>query len=227
LRRQATTSRATPAGSSRVERLDPFALPVRFENADHAADERVRMIELHRERVVLRRALCGIKMAVNLPVAAYQGVAIRMQEIAASSPSVIAVVLEHPDPALSVTLCCAADGTESSRNGNPGVARSACRFWSRGPTAACAGHSNASGAFTWAPRCGVGAAMECCTSGGQPCRCGEHVVCSLYRRSSTSTSARSSPAIEPAFGGLRAMRAQKQPAARAPQTGSARHRDWI
>jgi hypothetical protein len=111
LRRQATT-RATPAGSSRVERLDPFALPVRFENADHAADERVRMIELHRERVVLRRALCGIKMAVNLPVAAYQGVAIRMEEIAASSSSVIAVVLEHPDPALSVTLCHAADGTD-------------------------------------------------------------------------------------------------------------------
>ena len=111
MRRQATT-RATSAGSSRVERLDPFALPVRFENADQTADERVRMIELHRERVVLRRALCGIKMAVSLPVAAYQGVAIRMQEIAASSPSVIAVVLEHPDPALSVTLCRAADGAD-------------------------------------------------------------------------------------------------------------------
>ena len=111
MRRQATT-RATPAGSSRVERLDPFALPVRFENADQTADERVRMIELHRERVVLRRALCGIKMAVNLPVAAYQGVAIRMEEIAASSSSVIAVVLEHPDPALSVTLCRAADGAD-------------------------------------------------------------------------------------------------------------------
>ncbi len=112
MRRQATTSRATPAGSSRVERLDPFALPVRFENADHVADERVRMIELHRERVVLRRALRGIKMAVNLPVAAYCGVAIRIQEIAANAPGAIAVVLAHPDPALSVTLCHAADGSD-------------------------------------------------------------------------------------------------------------------
>jgi uncharacterized protein DUF6101 len=101
-----------PAGSSRVERLDPFALPLRFEDADHAADERVRVVELHREHVVLRRALCGIKMAVNLPVAAYLGVAIRMEPTTAHSPGAIAVVLEHPDPALSLTLCRAADGSD-------------------------------------------------------------------------------------------------------------------
>jgi hypothetical protein len=95
-----------------VERLDPFALPLRFEDADHAADERVRVVELHRERVVLRRALSGIKMAVNLPVAAYFGVAIRMEPTTANSPGPIAVVLEHPDPALSLTLCRAADGSD-------------------------------------------------------------------------------------------------------------------
>jgi hypothetical protein len=49
-----------------VERLDPFALPLRFEDADHATDKRVRVVELHRELVVLRRALCGIKMSVNI-----------------------------------------------------------------------------------------------------------------------------------------------------------------
>jgi hypothetical protein len=48
-----------------VERLDPFALPLRFKDPDHAADERVRVVELHRERVVLRRTLCGIKMPVD------------------------------------------------------------------------------------------------------------------------------------------------------------------
>ena len=74
MRRQATTSRLTPAGSSRDERLDPFALPLRFVAVDHTADERVRLVELHRERVVLRRALHGIKMAVQLPVASYLGV---------------------------------------------------------------------------------------------------------------------------------------------------------
>ena len=98
-----------PAGSGRVERLDPFALPVRFEDADHAADARVRMVEIHRERVVLRRALRGIKMAVNLPVAAYLGVAIRMQPTTANSPGAVVIVLEHADPALSVTLCRATE----------------------------------------------------------------------------------------------------------------------
>ena len=57
MRRQATTSRLAPAGSSRDERLDPFALPLRFVATDHTADERIRLVELHRERVVLRRAL--------------------------------------------------------------------------------------------------------------------------------------------------------------------------
>lgn len=112
MRRQATTSRATPAGSSRGERLDPFALPLRFEDADHTADERVRVVELHRERVVLRRALRGIKMAVNLPVASYRGVLIRMEPTTVNAPGAIAVVLEHADPALSLTLCRAADGSD-------------------------------------------------------------------------------------------------------------------
>jgi len=33
-----------PAGSSCVERLDPFALPLRFDAADKAADERIRSV---------------------------------------------------------------------------------------------------------------------------------------------------------------------------------------
>ncbi len=101
-----------PAGSSRVERLDPFALPLRFEMSDGTADERVRVVELHRERVVLRRALRGIKMAVNLPIAAYRGVAIRMEPPAGEAQGAVAVVLEHSDPALSLTLYRAADGTD-------------------------------------------------------------------------------------------------------------------
>src|SRR6476469_8067788 len=67
-----------PAGSSRALRLDPFALPARFWASDAAADERVRHVELHRERVILRRAVGGMRMALNLPVSSYRGVAIRM-----------------------------------------------------------------------------------------------------------------------------------------------------
>jgi hypothetical protein len=95
-----------PAGSGRSARLDPFALPVRFQAADAAADGRSREVELTRERVVVRRAVAGIRMAVNLPISAYRGVAIRTSDEGAS------VVLEHHDPSLALELYAAADGDE-------------------------------------------------------------------------------------------------------------------
>jgi hypothetical protein len=112
LRRQTGVDRHAPVGSSRVERLDPFSLPVRFEVGDKAADGRVRSVELTRERVVLRRALHGMLMAVNLPVTAYLGVAIRMEPPDAETPGSVAVVLEHRDPALSLPLYRTDDGAE-------------------------------------------------------------------------------------------------------------------
>ena len=57
MRRQTATSGINPAGSSRALRLDPLSLPVRFDAHDIRADGGVRHIELHRERVVLRRAV--------------------------------------------------------------------------------------------------------------------------------------------------------------------------
>jgi hypothetical protein len=101
-----------PAGSSRVQRLDPFALPVRFADTDAASDTRMRIVELHRERVIVRRALCGIKMAVSVPLTAYLGVAIRMEPADAGSTGAVAVVLEHSDQALSLTLYRACDGND-------------------------------------------------------------------------------------------------------------------
>ena len=92
------------AGSSRALRRDPFSLPVRFEAADEAADERLRVIDLHRERVVVRRSVRGMRMALNLPVAGFRGVAIRFAGKTDEPPSAIAVVLEHGDPALSLPL---------------------------------------------------------------------------------------------------------------------------
>jgi uncharacterized protein DUF6101 len=92
------------AGSSRTSRLDPFSLPVRFETADEFADERRRVVDLHRERVVVRRCVRGMRMAVNVPVAAFRGVAIRLYGEANRPPTDIAVVLEHGDPALSLPL---------------------------------------------------------------------------------------------------------------------------
>jgi hypothetical protein len=101
-----------PAGSSRPERLDPFALPIRFAVSDTAADQRVRFVELTRERVVMRRAVRGIKMAVNLPLAAYRGVAIRMEPPSGDTPGAVSVMLEHRDPGLSLPLYSATESSE-------------------------------------------------------------------------------------------------------------------
>jgi Family of unknown function (DUF6101) len=92
------------AGSSRAMRLDPFSLPVRFEAADEAADGRRRIVDIHRERVIVRRSVGGMRMALNLPVATFRGVAIRLNGYADEPPTAIDVVLEHGDPALSLPL---------------------------------------------------------------------------------------------------------------------------
>jgi Family of unknown function (DUF6101) len=100
------------AGSSRVQRLDPFSLPVRFAAADETADERLRIVELYRERVVLRRSVRGMRMALNLPVTAFRGVAIRLSGKAGEPQSAIAVVLEHGDPDLSLPLFSSSESDE-------------------------------------------------------------------------------------------------------------------
>src|SRR5215831_4646466 len=83
------------AGSGRALRLDPFGLPVRFSASDAAADGRVRDIELHRERVVLRRSLRGMRMALNMPVKAFDGVSVQLVPVETEAKDMLAVVLEH------------------------------------------------------------------------------------------------------------------------------------
>jgi hypothetical protein len=85
-------------------RLDPFGLPVRFSASDAAADGRVRDIELHRERIVLRRSLHGMRMALNMPVAAYDGISLCLLPAEDGAQEVLAVVLKHNDPALTLPL---------------------------------------------------------------------------------------------------------------------------
>jgi uncharacterized protein DUF6101 len=92
-------------------RLDPFSLPVRFTAADGTADEGLCVVDLHRERVALRRGLAGMRMAVNLPVAAYRGVAIRL-DATTETPPFVAVTLEHADAALSLPLFCSTDNDD-------------------------------------------------------------------------------------------------------------------
>lgn len=92
------------AGSSGALLLDPFALPLRFAARDAATDGRVRHIELHRERVVVRRCLAGMRMAVNMPVSAFAGVSIRTMPGEGDTAATVAVVLEHKDPGLALPV---------------------------------------------------------------------------------------------------------------------------
>src|SRR6476646_1145316 len=92
------------AGSGRALRLDPFGLPVRFSTSDAAADGCMRDIELHRERVVLRRSLRGMRMALNMPVAAFDGISLLSVPAENGMQETLAVVLKHIDPALTLPL---------------------------------------------------------------------------------------------------------------------------
>src|SRR5262249_5417525 len=75
-------------------------------------DGALRVVDRHRDRVVLRRARAGMRMAVNLPVAAYRGVAIKLFAEADKPPHMFAVTLEHADAALSLPLFSSADAGE-------------------------------------------------------------------------------------------------------------------
>ncbi|MGB3865421.1 MAG: DUF6101 family protein [Xanthobacteraceae bacterium] len=103
MRRQTATGGINPAGSVRTARLDPHSLPVSFEAHDTRADGNVRHIELHREQVILRRAVHGMRMAINVQVRDFLGVAVR------DDGDTQMLVLRHRDPALSVPLCAIID----------------------------------------------------------------------------------------------------------------------
>jgi hypothetical protein len=87
-------------------RLDPLSLPVSFDAHDTRADGGVRSVELHRERVVLRRALRGMRMAVSVQVRDFLGVALRGIDDAQM------LVLAHRDPSLTIPLCVSSDPNE-------------------------------------------------------------------------------------------------------------------
>jgi hypothetical protein len=97
-------SGGSPAGSGRVQRLDPFALPVRFAASDATADGRVREIELHRERVVVRRSVRGMPMAINMPLSAFAGVALQIVFGDDKDDVALSIVLHHKDPLLVLPL---------------------------------------------------------------------------------------------------------------------------
>ena len=106
MRRQTQTSGINPAGSSRL-RLDPLSLPLSFQARDVRADGGVRQVELHRERVVLRRRVAGMRMAVNVRVCDFIGIGLRGIDGEAQMLALI-----HRDPSLTIPLLVSADREE-------------------------------------------------------------------------------------------------------------------
>ena len=106
MRRQTATGGINPAGSSRALRLDPLSLPISFHAHDARADGFVRQVELHRERVVLHRAVRGMRMSVKLRVSDFLGIGLR------SVRDGEMLVLSHRDPSLSIPLCITTDTDE-------------------------------------------------------------------------------------------------------------------
>lgn len=100
------------AGSSRHARLDPFALPLCFSTADARADGGTRLVELHQQRVIVRRAVQGMTMAVNLPLHAFLGVAMHLAPPDLADGATVSIILEHRDPCLSLPLYVASDGID-------------------------------------------------------------------------------------------------------------------
>lgn len=105
MRRQATSG-VCPAGSGRALRLDPLTMPIRFDAHDARADGHIRQIELHNERIVLRRSLQGMRMAINVRIRDFLGIARRATHDASM------VVLVHRDPSLSIPLLTTDDAAE-------------------------------------------------------------------------------------------------------------------
>jgi hypothetical protein len=87
-------------------RLDPLSLPLSFDAHDARADGGVRRVELHRERVVLHRAVHGMRMAINVRVSDFLGIALRGLDDAQM------LVLVHRDPSLTIPLCVSCDADE-------------------------------------------------------------------------------------------------------------------
>ena len=110
--RHQTELGGSTAGSGRSARLDPLTLPIRFTAQDAVADEQVRHVELHSERVIMRRAVQGMRIALNLPLQSYLGVSIRVVAEQHDTPAGIAVFLEHRDPALAIELYAADNADE-------------------------------------------------------------------------------------------------------------------
>lgn len=94
------------AGVGAALRLDPRALPVRYETRARHAQGEARLVDLHADRVVIRRAMAGVAMKIQVPIRDYRGVGLAIGAVGAAR---VELLLVHRDPGFTVPLFQAAD----------------------------------------------------------------------------------------------------------------------
>lgn len=102
--RQTEIGAQTRAETGSADRLDPFALPVRFAAPDVAADGGERRVTLESGRVVVDRMVRSIAMRIAVPLSTFSGVAVRVQPGDRPETDRVEVLLAHRDRALDVPL---------------------------------------------------------------------------------------------------------------------------
>jgi len=99
------------AGSSRIFRLDPESLPLRYSAILGGDTRRVEAtIFLDRENAVIRRpSPMGLPLTLRVPIKTFDGVAVRMTPVGCDGDIEVVVELRHSDPALCLPLTIADD----------------------------------------------------------------------------------------------------------------------
>ncbi len=110
MQRQAELVGATPLWGDYALRLDPFALPARFEVPvnDHRKPERA-AVYLDHDRAIVRRRLGGLPLTLCVAIRAFRGVAVRTVPNGIDGSVTVSVELLHRDPALTLPLLVADD----------------------------------------------------------------------------------------------------------------------
>jgi hypothetical protein len=107
LRRQTEIQETTATGTGNTTLPDPGSLPVRFEQRLECRPGTPSLpaeIFLDRDKAVINRRVAGVPVKVVVPVQGFDGVMVRIVPGAAPGEILAALILKHPDNALSITL---------------------------------------------------------------------------------------------------------------------------
>jgi hypothetical protein len=107
LRRQTEQQAPNATGSNAETILHPGCLPVRFEQRLECRPGTPSLpaeIYIDRTRVIIKRRIAGVPVRVIVPANGFDGVMVRIVPGAAPGNITAALILKHPDSALSITL---------------------------------------------------------------------------------------------------------------------------